>query len=540
MTWACWIAGRGGSAGATPSFADGVLVCPTSAGAVVAVDLATRSLLWGFLYLKPEANRQIGGFFQRPTSRRKPAEVGQAWADSTVTIADGKVLVTPVEADEIHCLDLLNGHVHWKRDRGDDLFVAAIHEGTGVLVGRRHVTALEMETGDPLWTAELPAGGMPSGRGFRTQGQYVLPTTASEIVKINLADGQVLERIPSQDVLGNLVAYKDAVISQGVSEIQSFYQLESLRRAVPQRLAKNPADAEALAQQGMLLLHEGKQSEALAVLRRSFELDPRSEAAKTETKALLIETLLAALREDFAANRQLAAEVEALIDGAREREEFLRLMAVGLMRVGEHSLAWDFYLKIADEANSAQSGMVSPRDGLEQVDGVLHARRDRWYAARLREFLTVVDASQREAADRAIQQRLSAVLKKKLDRRPAAIRQLFRSASGGRRRAAGIGHTVGRGWGIARGGIDLGRTGRKKHSGNCRPGHGATRPPAAPLRRSGPRGAIFLSTQGPVRRRRLWRWQDGPPMVECLAGGQRRTGALAGRHFLALWEGRGE
>ena len=35
-------------AGASPSYADGVLVCPTAAGAVVGVDLATRSLVWGY------------------------------------------------------------------------------------------------------------------------------------------------------------------------------------------------------------------------------------------------------------------------------------------------------------------------------------------------------------------------------------------------------------------------------------------------------------------------------------------------------------
>ncbi len=39
--------------GATPSYDGGVLVCPTSAGAVVAVDVTMRSLLWGFQYVKP-------------------------------------------------------------------------------------------------------------------------------------------------------------------------------------------------------------------------------------------------------------------------------------------------------------------------------------------------------------------------------------------------------------------------------------------------------------------------------------------------------
>ena len=40
-------------AGVSPSYSDGVLICPTGAGCVVAVDLATRSLLWGYIYSHP-------------------------------------------------------------------------------------------------------------------------------------------------------------------------------------------------------------------------------------------------------------------------------------------------------------------------------------------------------------------------------------------------------------------------------------------------------------------------------------------------------
>ena len=43
--------------GASPSYADGILVCPTSAGAVVGVELATRSLLWGYS-LRPRSRPQ--------------------------------------------------------------------------------------------------------------------------------------------------------------------------------------------------------------------------------------------------------------------------------------------------------------------------------------------------------------------------------------------------------------------------------------------------------------------------------------------------
>ena len=52
--------------GCSPSFADGVLVCPTSAGAVVAVDIANRSLLWGYLYSRSPQNAQNQVIFRGP------------------------------------------------------------------------------------------------------------------------------------------------------------------------------------------------------------------------------------------------------------------------------------------------------------------------------------------------------------------------------------------------------------------------------------------------------------------------------------------
>ena len=41
--------------GMSPSYADGILVCPTGGGAVVSVDLATQSLLWGSRYGRSRA-----------------------------------------------------------------------------------------------------------------------------------------------------------------------------------------------------------------------------------------------------------------------------------------------------------------------------------------------------------------------------------------------------------------------------------------------------------------------------------------------------
>ncbi|GIT30718.1 MAG: hypothetical protein Ct9H300mP1_27640 [Planctomycetaceae bacterium] len=43
-------ASRPAAAGLSPSYSDGVLVCPTEAGLVVGVDVARRQLLWSYSY----------------------------------------------------------------------------------------------------------------------------------------------------------------------------------------------------------------------------------------------------------------------------------------------------------------------------------------------------------------------------------------------------------------------------------------------------------------------------------------------------------
>ena len=118
--------------GATPSYDGGVLVCPTSAGAVVGVDITTRSLLWGFQYVKrPEANQQqFFGFAPFNVSPLKPA--GSRWADATVTIADGRVLVTAVESDQLYCLDVRTGRPAWPAQEREDRAVPGVRpRGTG-------------------------------------------------------------------------------------------------------------------------------------------------------------------------------------------------------------------------------------------------------------------------------------------------------------------------------------------------------------------------------------------------------------------------
>ncbi len=199
------------SAGASPSFSDGVLVCPTSSGAVVAVDVATRSLLWGYQYPLAESPTRVS----MARYHYAPKEIGDRWSDATVTIADGRVLVTPIESDRLYCLDLVSGELVWDQSRGDLLYTACVADSKAIMVGQKDIQAISLRDGKLAWTCDLPAG-LPSGRGMLSGGHYYLPTTANRLLKFDLKKGDLIENVETDLTLGNLIAFQDQIISLNV------------------------------------------------------------------------------------------------------------------------------------------------------------------------------------------------------------------------------------------------------------------------------------------------------------------------------------
>jgi outer membrane protein assembly factor BamB len=383
--------------GASPSFSDGILVCPTSAGAVVAVDISSHSLLWGYQYPLNEASRR--------SAIRRPIPITgisnqQGWLDATVTISGDTVLVTPVEGDQLFCLDLLTGIPRWEpQKRGEGLFVACIHAQAAVLVNRTSVTAVSLADGDPAWARPLDLEGeMPSGRGFYSDGHYYLPTTGSKLLRIDAGSGELVESIPTEHPLGNLVCYKNQVLSQTPGALQSFFQLDLLRKDVKEKLSVNPDDPWALARKCELLLQDGDRAAAMKTLRRSLENTPDD----VGLRALMVKTSLELLRDDFNGNRGLAVELEKLIDHPGQREEYLELMAAGLQDNGELIAAFDTYIVLIEALTlSAGPGTDAPQQ-LHPVEENLKVRRDRWIQVKLESLRAAASQDQQEHIDSVI------------------------------------------------------------------------------------------------------------------------------------------
>ena len=134
--------------GASLAASEGIILCPTNSGAIVAVDTMSRSLLWAHAYKKinpPDRNLQPGGF-RGPNGMMMPDQLKpDRWRAGGPIIANGRVVLTAFDSDFIECLDLRTGKVLWYVPREvNDLYIGGIINDRVVVVGRNQVRAYHL------------------------------------------------------------------------------------------------------------------------------------------------------------------------------------------------------------------------------------------------------------------------------------------------------------------------------------------------------------------------------------------------------------
>jgi outer membrane protein assembly factor BamB/tetratricopeptide (TPR) repeat protein len=384
-------------AGASPSYADGVLVCPTTAGAVVAIDVATRRLLWGSEY-SHDRNR-----FSRFDGTRFP-RYGDRWVDGTATIVEGKVIVTPPDSTALHCLELATGKTVWPAKRREDLlFVAGVHEGTIVLVGKSQIVGIKLNDGQRAW--DDIAIDLPSGRGVLDKAHYYQPTVSGMLV-VDLAAGEMKQSFTTTRPLGNLATYQDDIISLSDECLAAYPRTDRLEQKIAEALARDPRDPWALARRGELLMHERKWTEALEMLRQAMA-QPKPDSAAA---GMLAETILALLEEDYVKHVALSAEVEKLIDDPQLSNRYHRIVAMGREKQGDRIGAFRAFLGI-DAGNRSGEDSAVAREKLIDLDLRWQARSNRWIASHLASLYRDASEAERREMDQAVAAQFNSVPK---------------------------------------------------------------------------------------------------------------------------------
>jgi outer membrane protein assembly factor BamB len=386
-------------AGLTPSYAGGVLICPTTGGAIVAVDPARRLLLWGYPYstnISGNGNGRNGFIGSTPYGLpTNPYDGESRWLDAAVTISGNYVILTPRDSNELHCVSL-DGTKLWKKSRGQLLYVAAVHNQNVVLAGKTQLVAYRLSDGKPVWKQDTPLP-VPSGRGFQTGSFYHIPLETAEIATVDLSNGRVLARTKTRSgaVPGNLASANGLIVSQSVDHVMAFRPFDAINREIAAKLAANPGDPAALALRGEIRLRSGDEDGGLADLRKSIAGNPSDRA-----RSLVASNLLEGLRLDFARFRKYRPELEKLLTTDALRGRYHRLLAAGLHEVGEHHEAFKEYVKLA-----------GPNTGPwreERISGDLRVRSDRWLRTRVADVFRKSDPAQRKLLVAELRQQLEA------------------------------------------------------------------------------------------------------------------------------------
>ncbi len=386
------------------AIADGVVICPTTVGWLVAVDRASRQLLWVHRYSTPlPANNQRRVFGQAVT---QAMPWGQRWLPSAPVIVGDAVVYTPQEmfdeqnasTSNIVCLGLHNGTRRWTKPKQNQTWLAlnGVADGKVLLLGQNSFGALQLSNGEPVWTETIPSGdGVPSGLGTIANDHWHVPLSSGQIWTMSLKNGSRTGRqwaTPGAR-LGNLAMYRGAVISAHPAGLNCFEQREAVVEQIRQRKERDPADVVALLTEASILQLERKSAEAWGVLQRvpaesvSAELRPRYLGALRE----ILTDVIQQNPMDRAAELTI---FEKWLTTSDDQLQAKRLRIEHLRGKGEHLAAFDLLLELSRSShNDVLKLSTSPP---------LSIRLEIWVGGQLADLWSSLPADRRGDLDRRL------------------------------------------------------------------------------------------------------------------------------------------
>jgi outer membrane protein assembly factor BamB len=354
------------------AYGEGILVCPTNAGALFGVDLLSGSLVWAYPYSEADST-SVGSSAPRPgvppglairrTVNTNPIQsLNNEWRISAPIIHDGKVIFTAPDAQSIHCVDLRGGSKLWARSRADDdLYLAGVFKNTVLVIGKQSAKGYSLEDGKLLWKLDT---GLPSGQGVASDNIYYLPlqsaarTKEPEICAIDVLRGQVVAHTRSRklEVPGNLLFYQGDVVSQGVDQVVAYPQLAVKLAQMDALLEKDPNDPLGLTERGELRLDKGDLGGAVADLRKALDNKP-PEDTREKARRKLYEAFTEYFQRDFTQAKPYLDEYEQLctvegnpVEERRRKANFLCLVAKGREKEGDLLDAFERYQQFVEVA----------------------------------------------------------------------------------------------------------------------------------------------------------------------------------------------
>lgn len=370
-----------------PSVSEGIVVCPTNVGWLVALEQSSRSVLWAERYAPV---RESGDPLAQSTGA-PVATLNSRWGSAAPIIAGGRVYFTPPEEAQFCCRDLFTGKLVWQRPKRTGLYVAGILDDLLIVVGSRSVDGVGTQDGVTRWSVSLPDGvGAPSGRSVLTGSHLYVPLRGERLLSIDVARGTIereTELPPGEGSLGNLILQGGTLLSLSSDGITAFEERSQLVRDIDADLLQNPENAISLLHKAQLQHAEGELELAAETIDRMnpavLNVDDRE-----RFRQLRWATLTSLIESDPGV---FESRLNALQDLAQTPEEqFLvrRLTADRQLSESRYTDAAQSYLALLSNDGSRILSEEGSRRSLTL---------DSWLSGRLGDLWQGADASSRDA-----------------------------------------------------------------------------------------------------------------------------------------------
>lgn len=336
----------------TPTYANGILICPTNNSVLVALDAFDGSLVWGAFdgnSDRYQPNRRGIRF----SSRQKP--LGNT-AFTTAPVVEGdRIFYRPRYSNSVQCFDLNTGERKWSSPsqpgREDiDQCVATATDEIVVTLGSSFIRGLNPEDGTEVWFTPLQS---IAGRGIRSGDNYLLPVDTGRVLTIDIATGQTVGYSRSHDNFvqsaptrqtdglprgwtpGNLAAVGPWIVSTRPDRIDLLPQVGSLLKTTQLRIGNlppQPADQLMMAELNLAM------GQLIPARNNLYSLLDRSAAADVHpyAESLMRELLYLDLSRPANREKQILAELSTYSKTTSDRARYLVHQSRFDVKTGNH------------------------------------------------------------------------------------------------------------------------------------------------------------------------------------------------------------
>lgn len=392
------------SFGCSPSFYEGVLLCPTLSTQLVAVDLVSRSLLWKQQYT-PSTETTTSGrapvFGIQASTPYKPLDFRSA--ETSVIVGNGVAIYSPPDSSDTFAVNIHTGNKLWKLPDRRVQYVGSIVGDCAVISTGIAVCGLDLKTGRQRWTADLKSDGVIVGRLARNGDKLLVPLSNKKIVELDVSNGKETGSMQVDESLGNLIATNDSLISISPISVACYPIHDQVKKRIEADLVDQNDSPSAKATLAEIALAESNVDLAFKLGLEAYKQAPKDAKVKWTLRNIAIK----AVERDFEKFLPAVMEIKDLMETGPKRDDFARMLIRGLIPRKQYDEALERLVTLAlsksSDLHANDLGQAGVIDDLNTYHKVLE---ESWIAASFDRLFQNASDEAKERAFTRIRQRI--------------------------------------------------------------------------------------------------------------------------------------